>query len=207
MKNLLVINGHPDPRPERFCGALSDAYERGANTGGWKTRRLNVGDLALSSIEAMSNGEDPGADVQDTLGNMEWANRLAIIYPLWFDQPPDTLRVLFDYIEGTIPGGAAERRRAHIIVTMEMPAFAYRSMLRPGTSKMTTDLALPGVLPDEPVLIGCVNTITREQRRRWLETVRGYGERSNCGTTAAPSRSLAFASMIDRTVAQWWSGN
>ena len=207
MKNLLVINGHPDPRPERFCGALSHAYELGANAGGWETRRLNVGDLALSSIEAMSNGEGPDADVLNALGDIEWSNRMAIIFPLWFDQPPDTLRVLFEYIDGTIPGDGVERRRAHVIVTMEMPAFAYRSMLRPGTPKMITDLAIPGVVPDKPVLIGCVNTITREQRCRWLETVRGYGERSSYGTTAAPSRSLAFASMIDRTVTQWWSGN
>ena len=90
---------------------------------------------------------------------------------------------------------------------MEMPAFAYRSMLRPDAPKKATGLAIPGVVPDEPVLIGCVNTITRERRRQWLETVRRYGERSSYGTTAAPSRPLALASMIDRTVTQWWNGH
>ena len=207
MKNLLVVNGHPDPRPERFCGALSDAYERGANAGGWETRRLNVGNLGPSSIAAMNSGECPDTDVLDTLGDIEWANRLAIIFPLWLGQPPDMLRVLFDYVDGAIPCDGARRRRAHVIVTMEMPAFAYRSMLRPGAPKKATELTIPGVVPDQPVLIGCVNTITREQRRQWLETVRRYGERSNYGTTAAPSRSLAFASMIDRTVTQWWNGH
>lgn len=199
MKRLLVVNGHPDPRPERFCGALCDAYLRGAAAGGWQARRLNVGDLSLASLEAVAVGESPDADIVAALNDVEWANRLAVVFPLWFDQPPEALRVLFD-------SAAQPRRRAHIIVTMEMPAFAYRSLLRAGTPGKAAGLSIPGVVADQPVLIGCVNTITREQRREWLETVRQYGERTRLGLTAAPSRPLAFASMIDRTVTQWWNG-
>jgi len=30
----LLVNGHPDPSPERFCSALCDAYEDGARKAG-----------------------------------------------------------------------------------------------------------------------------------------------------------------------------
>lgn len=199
MKRLLVINGHPDPRPERFCGALCRAYEHGGKAGGWETRCINLGELPLSSVEAVNRGEDPDTDILDVLSELDWANRLAIIYPLWFDQTPPALQAVFnaDSAISVRPGA----RKAHLIVTMEMPAFAYRSLLRAGKA---AGLAIPGVVAQEPVLIGCVNTIAREQRRAWLEMIRRYGERSTLGTTAAPSRS--FAAMIDRTVAQWWHG-
>lgn len=197
MKHLLVINGHPDSNPARFCGALTDAYIRGGKDAGWLTRRLDVADLRLSSIEAMKGDAD--VDVLAALNDIEWANRIAVVFPLWFDRPPAALRALFGHLPRS-------RRRAHVIITMEMPAFAYRSLLRAGGPANATGLAIPGVVSDEPVLIGCVNTISSEQRREWLETVRQYGERTRHGTTAAPSRPLALASMIDRTVGQWWNG-
>lgn len=197
MNRLLVINGHPDPRPERFCDALSAAYAHGAKAAGWQTRRINVGNLPLSSPEAAVADDAPDADVCTALQDIEWANRLAIVYPLWFDAPPDTLSALFDHLDA--------RRRAQVIVTMEMPAFAYRSLLRTGGRSKATGLSIPSVEAEEPVLIGCVNSISRDQRRGWLDTVRHYGEKTSFGTTTAPSRSLAFAAMIDRTVAQWWN--
>ncbi len=203
MKRLLLINGHPDPRPERFCGALTSAYERGASSGGWETRRINVGDVPLSCIEAMTQGEAPGADVREVLDEIEWANRLAIVFPLWFDKPPEALRAIFSHAESTIE---RKGRKAHVIVTMDMPAFAYRSMLRPGAPKKALALSIPGVIPDEPILIGCVTSITPEQRRQWLEDMRNYGQRSWYGASVSPSRTHVLASMIDRTT-QWWNGH
>jgi hypothetical protein len=86
---------------------------------------------------------------------------------------------------------------------MDMPAFAYRSILRgPERSPM---LAVPGIEAEEPVLIGCVSSISLEQRRDWLATLHSYGERSRFGSVAVPSRVQAFADMIDRTVAQLWA--
>lgn len=202
MKRLLIINGHPDPRPERFCGALTRAYEHGAVAAGWETRLIEIGNLPLSSIEAAGHGEPLDTDLLDVLGDIEWANRLAIVFPLWFDKPPEALKVIFGHADVE---SARKGRRAHLIVTMDMPAFAYRSMLRPGAPKKALALSIPGVVPDEPVLIGCVTTITAEQRRQWLETVRGYG-RSWLGASSGPSRTHVLASMIDRKMTQWWNG-
>jgi len=44
-KRILVINGHPDPRPERFCAGLADAYATAAVAAGHDVRRIALGKL------------------------------------------------------------------------------------------------------------------------------------------------------------------
>lgn len=201
MKKLLVVNGHPDPRPERYCHALAAAYAAGALRGGWQVRRLDLGRLPNAMLNSFHRGffDDPAAP--ELLSDFDWAGRLAIVYPLWFDRPPEGLCAVFSYLR-SVQWGPADGRKAQVIVTMDMPAFAARSLVKPGIEAPPM-LSIPGLLPEEPLLIGCVSTITAGQRGDWLKTVEDYGERSSCGSAIAPSRMEAFAAMIDRTVAQW----
>lgn len=185
MRRLVVVNGHPDPRRLRFCAALADAYACGGEAGGWDADILRVGELALSALAALREGNEPETAAADMLATIDGADRLAIVYPLWFDKPPEPLTALFSRIGP---------RKAHVIVTMDMPAFAYRSILRgPAETPM---LAIPGVAPDEPVLIGCASTINSDQRRVWLDAMADYGERSRFGCSAIPSRMQAFADRV-----------
>ncbi|HEY0283199.1 MAG TPA: NAD(P)H-dependent oxidoreductase [Rhizomicrobium sp.] len=181
-KQLLVVNGHPDPRSERFCAALCDAYEAGAHAGGWETRRLNVGALAFSDIAAR---DEVSIEMMDALGNIGWSSQLAIVYPLWLNRPPTGLHTFFDYLwrrhqtaDPNVANFERLERVARIIVTMDMPALIYRSLDRRGNGgrEGIQTLSLPGIRSGEPILIGSVNTISSEQRRLWLEAVRLYGE-------------------------------
>src|ERR1700678_1061239 len=81
---VLVVNGHTDPRPERFCAALCDAYEGGARTAGWALRRLSVGSLVGKQ------------DRELALAYIGWSTRLMVVCPLWLDQSPAPLRDLFE---------------------------------------------------------------------------------------------------------------
>jgi putative NADPH-quinone reductase len=194
MRRLVVVNGHPDPRRERYCAALTAAYVRGGSAGGWAARTVTVGELSLSSLQGLSQGDQPDPQSAAMLADIERADRLAIVFPLMFDKPPEPLTTLFSRVAP---------RKAHIIVTMDMPAFAYRSILRGADSAPM--LAVPGIAAEEPVLIGCVSSITLEQRRAWLSNLRHYGERTWFGSAVVPSRVQAFARMLDRTVAQLWA--
>lgn len=194
MRRLVVVNGHPDPRKERYCAALTSAYVRGAAAGGWQARSVNVGELSATALQGLVQGDQPEAAAAAMLAAIERADRLAIVFPLLFDRPPEPLTGLMARIAP---------RKAHVVVTMDMPAFAYRSILR-GTETAPM-LSIPNVTPEEPVLIGCVASITLEQRRSWLRAMRRFGERSWLGSTAVPSRVEAFARMLDRTVAQLWA--
>jgi putative NADPH-quinone reductase len=194
MRRLVVINGHPDPRKQRFCAALTAAYVRGGAAGGWRSQSFAVGELALSSLQGLAQGDAPDASAAAMLSAIERAERLAIVYPLWFDKPPEPLTTLMSRVSP---------RKAHVIVTMDMPAFAYRSMLR--GSETPPMLAMAGIAAEEPVLIGGVSLITLDQRRGWLRQLRHYGERTWLGSAVEPTRVQAFARMLDRTVAQLWA--
>jgi len=83
---ILVVNGHPDPAPERFCSALCDAYEEGARQAGRTVRRLTIG--LLNNVEARNAG----------LEQIGWATQLMVVYPLWLDQPPALVSARNPYV-------------------------------------------------------------------------------------------------------------
>ena len=172
--NLLVVNGHPDPRPERFCAALCDAYEEGARARGCATRRLDVGALQLSTL-AIADTEghgrnDPLNDLEQAFRLLRAADRLAIVYPLWADAPPAELRQMFDFVArlGAHLQTPVAHKEARVLVTTALPGFFYRGKLK--------DAVLTGVAPNEPILIGAVEAISCVKRLDWIARVRGLGE-------------------------------
>lgn len=175
-KRLLVVNGHPDPRPERFCAALCEAYAAGARAGGWEVARLAVGTLNFA----------PPADVAklpalaDAVAQIRSADRLLIVFPLWLDGPPGSLRELFELFarsvwESDAPGACrtAYEKPARVIVTMDMPAFIQRAKFEPSRAGA---LGFPGVQSFEPIYIGSLQTMTAAQRAEWLEKIRLLGK-------------------------------
>ena len=174
-RNILVVNGHPDPRPERFCAALCDAYEAGARAKGCATRRLDVGSLHLSLLGAGPAAQaEPWDGIEQAFRLMRAADRLTIVYPMWIDGPPAELRQLFDIvakIEARLaPVELRGAKAARIVVTTALPSFLYRGK--------DAAVRLNGIA-GEPTYIGSVDTISSSQRTRWLEQVRGLGEAMN----------------------------
>ena len=204
MKTLVIINGHPDPRPERFCAALAQAYKDGAEEGGWQTTRVDIGALPAASLAALCHGHCEDNKLRSQINEIANADRLVLVYPLWCERPPQGLLDLFAYLE-EVQWSPTGGRKAQLIVTMDMPAFAYRRMVAPETIEKPQMLDIPGIFPDEPVLIGCVPAISAEQRGRWLAAMHDYGKRTNCGAAIVPSRMEAFAAAVDRKVSEWWA--
>jgi putative NADPH-quinone reductase len=176
-RRILVVNGHPDPRPERFCAALCEAYGEGARQVGSPVRRLTVGTLSLAP--------DTNAgciDLETAMADIHWATHVIVVFPLWLNRPPDVVRSLFEYWSGHgLQGGAAASERSmRAVITMEMPAFAHRAMLRCGinVNQLSHRLLLPGFRNQEQGFIGSVESISAGERTRWLNTMR------NCGATA-----------------------
>lgn len=172
-RNLLVVNGHPDPRPERFCAALCEAYTAGAKARGCATRRLDVGALNLAAL-ASPDEQAAWGGVEEAFRLVRAADRLAIFYPLWADAPPAGLKQMFDYLtrlESLLNPKSAPAKRANVVVTTALPALVYRDKLEP--------VALSGVRMEAPLFIGSVDAITSGQRLRWIEQVREMGKTVN----------------------------
>ncbi len=136
-KRILIINGHPDPAPERLCCALADAYGKGAREGGHVVQRLDIGGLdfpLVTSAETFTGGAMPKV-IEDAQQAILWADHVVIIYPLWLGGLPAKLKAFFEQtfrygFALSAPGrkmqGLLKGRSARMIVTMGMPAPVFR---------------------------------------------------------------------------------
>ncbi len=97
---ILIVNGHPDPRPERFCAALCKACHRGAHSAGRQADMISLGALPAG------DGQDFGhasRELAQALDLVRRSNRLTVIFPLWLDKPPVAS-------EQILPAGGRGRR-------------------------------------------------------------------------------------------------
>lgn len=103
-RTIAIIQGHPDPRPERFGRALADAYAKGAAEGGHAVTVIDVAVLdfpLLRTKEEFEGGAPPPAiaRAQEAIGRAE---HLAIFYPLW-------LGPIRESLVGMVEAGAGAR--------------------------------------------------------------------------------------------------
>jgi len=169
-ERLLIVNGHPDPRPDRFCAALCQACLTGATAAG-----RDADTIALGGIFP-ANGLEGAEERSRALDLLRQPARLIVIFPLWLDGPPEIVTHFFDQVQcGS--GTGAGNWRAHLVVTMSLPAFARRSLLRQqGDAPAGPNaMSLPGLQIDALNFVGSVDTISLTQREEWLHRLRRLG--------------------------------
>lgn len=191
-RRILILDGHPDPDPARFCHALAASYAQGAAEIGHVVHRTNLSDLEFPVLQSRHDWEEgpaPAAilDLQDQLA---WAEHVVIVYPLWLGETPARLKALFEQAfrpafafggKAVSPGGGKLKgRTARIIVTMGMPAAAYRFFYLAHSlrSLKRNILALVGIEPVRETLIGGVETRSDASRKRCLAQMRRMGARA-----------------------------
>ena len=187
---ILLIDGHPDPAPERLCHALADSYLKGAQAAGHETRRIDVAgaDLPLLRSEAeFHDGALPAVAVAAQTA-IEWAEHLVLVYPLWLGTMPAALKALLEQTlrpdfameyGGRFPVGRLRGRSARVVVTMGMPALAYRWFYGAHSLKSLERNVLKfcGVRPVRETLYGLVGEASDAKRARWLAEMAKLGAR------------------------------
>lgn len=190
-RRILVLDGHPDPDPARYCHALADSYAHGAANAGHVVHRVNLADLAFPDITSRTEWEAglPPPAIQNVQDHLAWAEHVVIVYPLWLGAMPARLKALLEQAfrpsfafggKAVAPGqGRLKGRSARIIVTMGMPAAIYRLFYLAHSlrSLKRNILALVGIGPVRDTIIGGVETQTQAGREAWLERLRGLGAR------------------------------
>lgn len=140
MKKILVINGHPDPAPERLSSALATAYHQGAEASGHTVRRIDIGTTHFPILRKAAEFADKSTDqpiVEAQAAFLE-ADHLVFIFPLWLGGPPALLKAFLEQMargqfllrerKGGFPLGALKGRSASVIVTMGTPPLIYRTI-------------------------------------------------------------------------------
>lgn len=192
LRNILILDGHPDPASTGLCHSLASAYEEGARSAGHAVRRLDIAKLdfgLLHSQAAFEKGAPPPAIIA-AQASIRWSNHLVVIFPLWLGDMPAVLKAFFE--QALRPGFAFTYRpsgfpiqhltghSARIIVTMGMPALVYRWYFRAhGLKNLKRNvLKFVGFSPVRDTLVGRVGTRSRASIVRALEDVKRLGRRA-----------------------------
>lgn len=189
-KKILIIQGHPDAGHGHFGDALLEAYELGAREGGHELRRLVLAnmDIPLLRSRAAWENEAPPPDIRAAQEAITWAEHLVIIFPLWMGDMPALLKAFFEQV--LRPGFAIaasdgrgmwtrmlQGRSARVVVTMGMPAFAYRWFFRAHSLKNLERniLKLVGIAPVRASLVGMVEEQGGKGRGKELDRLHALG--------------------------------
>ena len=184
MKNILIINGHPNSSSFNF--ALAEFYKKGA-----LEAKANIETITIAGLNFNSNLSygyqkriDLEPDLLDAWGKIKKADHLVWIHPVWWGGLPAITKGFIDRL--FLPGMAFQYREnsvwwdkllkgktAHIITTLDQPGWYYRLFFsRPSVNQLKkATLEFCGVKPVKVTYVGIIKTSNEEQRRKWLNKI------------------------------------
>jgi putative NADPH-quinone reductase len=183
-KNIVIIQGHPDPDGNHFCHALAKTYFKGAESSGHNVKIIDIAQIEFPMLRTQADfmqGEAPEA-IKQAQQIVQSAEHLVIIYPLWLGTMPAYLKAFLEQVFR--PGFAANKtpgekpwerliteKTAHIVITMGMPEIIYRShFLAHGLKSPEANILMfSGISAIQETLVGSVESIEDAERKQWLE--------------------------------------
>ena len=190
-RNILILQGHPDPAGGHLGHALAEAYADGAREAGHGVRSIDIARLdfpLLRSQAEWEHGELPPAllPAQQAIGE---AQHLVLCFPLWLGDMPAVMKGFLEQVArpgfafrkgGKNPFGAKglTGRSARVVVTMGMPALVYRFYFRAHSVKSLERnvLGFVGIAPVHETLVGGVDQLGAEGVARWTARLRKLGQ-------------------------------
>jgi putative NADPH-quinone reductase len=192
MKNITVVDGHPDPSRSRLTHALVDRYVEKAKATGLKVRRIDIARIeypVLRSTSEFYNTPTP-EPLRQAQADIAWADHIVFFYPLWHGNMPALLKAFIEQIfrpgfavayggKQRFPKPLFKGKSAHVVVTMGMPAFVYRAFFGAYGVKSfeRSVLAFCGISPITQTLLGGAGGNCACRVRKWLDGMPALAER------------------------------
>ena len=191
MKHILIIDGNPDPSPDRLSSALARAYQEGAEGPDCTVRRINVGEIDFPILRSAAgfavNPQDTA--IVEARAAFMLAEHIVFIYPLWLGGPPALLKAFMEQVARNqfllgenkrgFPLKKMKWRSARILVTMGMPPLIYRTIFGAHGVKSFNSgiLRLAGFSPVRTSYFGG-SDIVSPNTGRIIEQVRDMGRKT-----------------------------
>ncbi|MEZ5559059.1 MAG: NAD(P)H-dependent oxidoreductase [Pseudomonadales bacterium] len=186
---IAIIQGHPDPSQTHLCHALADAYRNGAEQAGFEVRTITVAELSFPLIrnQEQFTDSDLPESIEEAQSVIRSSDHLVLFYPLWLGTMPALLKGFleqvfrYEFAFQRLPSGRFDRkltgRSARVVITMGMPASAYRWYFGAHSLKSLERniLKFAGIRPIRESLFGMVEESDRGMRERWLARMRKLG--------------------------------
>jgi putative NADPH-quinone reductase len=188
MRNVLILNGHPDP--ESLCAALAHAYCRGARAGGHRPRVLNVSELKFDPVlhRGYKGAQALEPDLVMAQQSILEADHLVVVFPIWWSSVPALFKGFLDRV--LLPGFAFKYRKSgplwdrllagrtgEILLTTDAPNWWNRWILNdPAINMMKKGvLAFCGIRVKRITRFASVKSRAPEQIARFLEKAEKLG--------------------------------
>jgi putative NADPH-quinone reductase len=187
MTKICIIQGHPHFSGNHLCHALAAAYRQGAITAGHQVEVIDIAGLSFEVLRDPQAMTKPPSEViiaAETI--IRDANHLMIIYPLWLGTMPALVKAFFEQMacgefmigksEKGWPIGKLKGRSARLVVTMGMPAIAYKALYGAhGVRGFESGvLGMAGIGPIRETLFGGVD-MSAKQRSKWIAKMATLG--------------------------------
>lgn len=190
MKNVLIINGHPDK--ESYCFALSESYKKGVSKSNTACEIINLIDLDFNPIleYGYRKRTELEPDLIDSWKKIKKADHLVFVFPIWWGTLPALLKgfidrlflpkMAFSYIEHSISWDKLLKgKSARLITTMDAPKWYYKLIYRsPAHNAMKkATLEFCGIKPVKISSFTPLKNSSIHTREKWLSEVENLGRK------------------------------
>jgi NAD(P)H dehydrogenase (quinone) len=190
MKQVLIINGHPDKQSYNY--ALSEAYLRGASKTNSVLTQINIADLEFNPnlVFGYRKRTELEPDLLDAIEKIKKADHIVWIFPMWWYGYPALMKgfidrtflpgITFEPIEGkAMPRKLLKGKTARIIITADTPKwYDYLFMKSPLINQFKKGtLEFCGISPVKVTYISPVKNSNTDYREKWLEKISLLGEK------------------------------
>ena len=190
MKQVLIINGHPDKQSYNY--ALSEAYKNGANKTNAIIDTINISDLDFNPNLRFGYRQrtELEPDLKDAINKIKKANHIVWVFPMWWYGYPALMKgfidrtflpgITFEPIEGKAsPKKLLKGKTARIIITSDTPKwYDFLFMKSPAINQFKKGtLEFCGINPVRVTYISPTKNSTLDARKKWLKKVIKLGEK------------------------------
>ncbi len=190
MKNVLIINGHPDK--QSYNHAIAKAYQKGARRTDAVVNLINICELDFNpnlefGYRKRTNLEP---DLLNAIEEIKKAKHIVWVFPMWWYSYPAVMKgfidriflpgIAFEPIEGkALPKKLLKGKSSRIIITADTPQwYHYLFMKSPAINQFKKGtLEFCGVNPVKVTYISPIKSSSINYRKNSLEKVCLLGEK------------------------------
>ncbi len=189
MKNILIINGHPDK--ESYNYALSEAYKTGAEQSNSNIATLNLIDLSFNPNLNFGYRKrtDLEPDLEHAIAELKKADHIVWVFPMWWYGYPALLKgfidrtflpgITFQPIEGKpFPKPLLKGKTSRLIITSDTPRWYDRLIMKSPTINQFKKgtLEFCGIKPVKISYIAPIKGSSNAFRTEWLQKIERLGQ-------------------------------
>ena len=186
---ILIVQGHPDGGRQHLCHALAAAYADGARSAGHDVDSVEPARLRLPLLVSQEEWESAAPPaVEAAQEAIRRAQHLAFFYPLWLGDMPAMLKGFMEQVarpgfaidpssRNPLHAGLLGGRSARLVVTMGMPALAYRWLYGAHSVRLMhrNILGFAGIAPVRSTIVGGAGALDAARVERWCARLHALG--------------------------------